>query len=410
MRTVEWHPTQPQQRILQDTARFTVACAGRRGGKTQVAAVQALQWAQDSTPTYPVWWVAPQYDLCTPGLRTCLDLYPNAWVVEYSTAPGNQHIDLAWGGRIVFKSSEKEQSLRGRGLTACIAEEVGEWRRSAWEEALRPTLADAEAPALFIGTPKGHNWFYELYQRGQREEEWPEYSSHHWTTRDNPHIPSQEVEEARRSLPEHAYRQEYLAEFVQAQGSVFDQPRDCVQRGLEDPVDDEAYVAGWDVAKHEDWSVVCVDRVRDRHTVAFDRFQRVPYREQARRVTDLCADYGASIVMDATGVGDPVLETTRSHATDAGLEVHGLKFTSAVKQNLVNNLAALIGDRDTSWPDIPVLTNELEMYEWKGDGRSGAPEGMHDDAVIAKALAQWGITRGIHQQSRSEDFDLGDYL
>lgn len=426
---VTWTAHPHQSRVLQDTTRFRIAAAGRRGGKTELAAIEALRWARDDdcTTRRPVWWVAPTYQLCRPGLLTALELYPEPWVDSYSVSPGNLHIRFAWGGLIEFMSAEREEQLRGYGLTAAVTEELGEWRERAWTEALRPTLLDVKAPMLGIGTPKGRDWFHRLFQKGQAPEN-EDHTSFRWSTYDNPHVPDSEVDKAKRTTPERAFEQEYLARFVQPQGSVFPHVDRCVNTDLaveqdgqefrvpEHPLDGAVYAAGWDVARHDDWSVLCLDDALTRETVYFDRFQQIPPRQQAFRVALVAAEYGASVLIDATGAGDPywsllvemasgelihemerrnmaVPDEWRDRLNEEGslFGVTAYKYTRASKQNIVENLKALVGDEDTTWPDIPVLTNEMQIYEYKDSGKSGAPdrEEAYDDAVHAKALAEW---------------------
>lgn len=449
---VTWTAHPEQSRVIQDTSRFRTVAAGRRGGKTETAAVEALRWAQSDacTTRRPVWWVAPTYQLCRPGILTALELYPEAWIDNYSVNPGNLHIRFPWGGLIEFKSAEREEQLRGYGLTAVVAEELGEWRERAWTEALRATLADVQAPMMGIGTPKGHDWFFRLFQKGLDPDE-EDHASFRWTTYDNPHIADAEVDQAKEQLPETAFRQEYLAEFVQPQGSVFPQVQRCVNKDIElaqdgqeyripdHPLSGAVYAAGWDVARHDDWSVLCLDDALTRETVYFDRFQQIPPRQQAFRVALVAAKYNAAVLIDATGAGDPYWSLLVEMASGALLEemekrdmevpeawrdrlakngqlfrVDAYKYTRASKQNLVENLKALVGDQDTSWPDIPVLTNEMQIYEYKDSGKSGAPdrEEAYDDAVHAKALAEWmaahmdpnaGKPRGGDEDGDDED-------
>lgn len=427
--SVTWTAHPHQSRVLKNTARFRIVAAGRRGGKSELAAVEALQWARsdDCTTRRPVWWVAPTYQLCKPGFLAALETYPEPWIDTYSLSPGNLHITFPWGGLIEFKSAEREEQLRGYGLHATVAEELGEWRERAWTEALRPTLVDEEAPMLGIGTPKGHDWFHRLYQKGL-DPEHEDHASFRWSTYDNPHIRDAEVDKAKKTTPPRAFEQEYLARFVQPQGSVFPNVEKCVNRDLrveqdgqeftipDHPLDSAVYAAGWDVARHDDWSVLVIDDAHTRETVYFDRFQQIPPRQQAFRVALIAAEYEAAVLIDASGVGDPywsLLVEMASGALIQDMETQGravpqawrdrlnengqlfvvkaYKYTHASKQNVVENLKALVGDQDTTWPDIPVLTNEMQIYEYKDSGKSGAPdrEDAYDDAVHAKALAEW---------------------
>lgn len=393
----EWRPHTGQQKILKSTARFRVAACGRRWGKSENGSVIALQWAKDSTKRNPVWWVAPTYDLCEPGLDASEELYPPEWIAKTRTAPGNMGIDFVWGGVLEFKSAEKERTLRGRGLRGLLVEEAGEIKDGVWD-ILRPTLADFRAPAFIFGTPKGRNWFWKLAVRGMgklgeagRD---PDVEFFSEPTEANPFIDKREIEEERRRTPDRIFRQEWMAEFVADSGGVFPNPRRLVKHDrqlLEAGLPGEQYVIGWDPAKQHDYSVVTVDRVSDRHTVHWQRWQKVPYTEQTKRVAAIARLFNnAPVTLEVNNTGDPVHELLVAE----GVEVWPFKTTHASKQNIINNLSVHIGEGSTSWPDLPILTNELEIYEWKTNGGTGAPDGWHDDAVMSKALADWGITRG----------------
>lgn len=122
--------------------------------------------------------------------------------------------------RISLKGADNEDSLRGSGLSGIIMDEVASylnWQR-LWEESLRPALTDKKGFGWFIGTPKGYNHFYELYLREQRDSD---YKSFHFTTLDNPHLPSEEIDKAKEELTEDAFGQEYLAEFKKFTGLVY---------------------------------------------------------------------------------------------------------------------------------------------------------------------------------------------
>jgi hypothetical protein len=126
----------------------------------------------------------------------------------------------------------------------------------------------------------------------------------------------------------------------------------CVGGALEEPVAGHRYVLGWDVAKHSDFSVLCVLDAASAHLVAFERFNQIAYTEQLRRVEALARRYGAFILMDATGVGDPIFEQVQQ----LGLGVEGFTMTATPKQQLIEHLVVGIEQRALSFPEIVVLT------------------------------------------------------
>lgn len=128
-------------------------------------------------------------------------------------------IDLINNSRISLKGCDNEDSLVGTGLDYIVPDEYALYKPHVWPKILRPMLTDARGGALFIGTPRGKNAFYELYQRGQRhEKDWESWQFH---TSANPFISLEEIEEAKKNMPQRHFRQEYEASFEDYVGLVY---------------------------------------------------------------------------------------------------------------------------------------------------------------------------------------------
>jgi hypothetical protein len=229
--------------------------------------------------------------------------------------------------------------------------------------------------AWFLGTPKGRNYFHRLFVKGQTAE--PDWSSWRFTTADNPYMDAEEVESARRDLPDLAFRQEYLGEAIEDAGNPFGIAaiRACIA-----PLSTEPAVAiGQDLAKSVDWNVTIGLDVHGR-TALFDRWQS-PWELTEQRVL---ANVGrARALIDSTGVGDPIVERLQKGRTN----VQGFKFTALTKQQLLEGLAGAIHRREITYPDGPIV-HELEafQYEYSASGvRYSAPSAVHDDCVLALA-------------------------
>lgn len=427
-RVVEWHPHPAQARILRCQARFVVVDAGRRFGKSELAFVwlcvkaAALVGKGHAPGSLVLWWVFPDYPTAelvhakivaatTPQGKP----NPLAALIEGSAcSPGNMWLRTRMGWTIEYRTAEKERGLVATAVHAAVMDEAAAIRQRSWDHELRPALVDTEGCCLFISTPMGHNWFFDAYDRGVRGQ--GGYKAFHFTSTANPHLSRAELQQLKESMTERAYRQEMLAEFLQDGGAVFPDPRACITGSLEEqPVPGETYVAGWDPAKHQDWSVLVIDRLEARHTVHFDRFQKIPLPEQVERVLRACAQYARAgsrviLLMDSThgSQGDAIYELAWRRGQELSVDVHPFNFTASTKPNVINNLAMHVGDRSTTWPDIPVMTNEMEIYEYEENGRTNAPAGKHDDCVIAKALAVWMGDKWA--AARTPVADLSDIL
>jgi phage terminase large subunit-like protein len=132
----------------------------------------------------------------------------------------NQDITLINGAVIYVRGADRPDTLRGVSLTYAVLDEVADIKPEAWEQVIRASLSDKKGRAMFIGTPKGRNFFYDLYKSGQDEDN-EDWKSWHFTTKDNPLIDPTEIESAKKTLSSFAFKQEYLASFDNAGSDIF---------------------------------------------------------------------------------------------------------------------------------------------------------------------------------------------
>jgi hypothetical protein len=137
-----------------------------------------------------------------------------------SSHVNNLDITLVNGARIYVRGADRPDTLRGVSLTYAVLDEVADIKPEAWEQVIRASLSDRKGRAMFIGTPKGRNWFHDLWNLGQDEKD-SDWKSWHFTTADNPLIDSMEIESAKKTLSSFAFKQEYLASFSNAGADIF---------------------------------------------------------------------------------------------------------------------------------------------------------------------------------------------
>ena len=214
--------TPPQSDIFRSSARFRAVVAGRRFGKTFLSTGEILKAAISGTKKN-VWYVAPTYGAAK---EIAWDMLINTIPQEYilKTNETALTIKLINGSVISLKGAEKPNNLRGRALDFVVLDEFADMRPEAWYEVLRPSLSDRhteQSPtrALFIGTPKGRNHFYELWAAGIKGQD--EWQSFQYTTLQGGNVPQEEVEQARIDLDERTFNQEYCAEFVTYKGLIY---------------------------------------------------------------------------------------------------------------------------------------------------------------------------------------------
>jgi len=387
LRLPDLHPA--QRLVWDEPARFKVLACGRRWGKSMMG---SLACVVDGMRGGRAWWIAPSYKMAMVGWRTISHL--GGQVPGADVRLSEMQVAFPGGGSAQVRSADDPQSLRGEGLTFAVLDECAFMREAAWSEAVRPALSDRQGGALFISTPRGRNWFWRLWLRGERGE--PDWRSWRFPTVDNPFIPASEIEEARRDMPERTFAQEYLAEFLDDAGGVLRKVRDAAVLQPAAPKADGQYVMGVDWAKSADFTVLVVIDAKTGEMAAMDRFNRIDYSVQRGRLEALANRYRVrSIVAESNAMGEPIVEQLRRD----GLPVIGFVTTNASKTMLVEGLALAFEQGVLRILDDPVLVGELEAYEMQrlpsGAIRYGAPEGMHDDTVMALALAWWAASRPL---------------
>ena len=207
-----------QQQVYKDPTRFKVIVAGRRCGKSRLSAVALLVEGLKCPKGSAVMYVAPTQGQARQIIWDLLmDLGRE---VIQSSHVNNMDITLVNGAKIYVRGSDRPDTLRGVSLTFLVLDEVADIKAETWEKVLRASLSDKKGSALFIGTPKGRNWFYDMYNLGLDASD-KDWKSWHFTTKDNPLIDPDEIEGARKTLSSFAFKQEYEASFDNAGTDVF---------------------------------------------------------------------------------------------------------------------------------------------------------------------------------------------
>ncbi len=226
-----------QQEVFNDSTRFKIVAAGRRTGKSRLAAwmliINALQ-----TERGHVFYVAPTQGQARDIMwQTLLEL---AHPVIKGSHINNLQITLINGTTISLKGADRPETMRGVSLKFLVLDEYADMKPSVWETILRPALADQKGQALFIGTPMGRNHFYDLYQYGELSED-DTYKAWHFTSYDNPLLDAEEIDTAKKSMSSYAFRQEFMASFEALGSEIFKE--DWLQFDNTEPDDGDYYIA-----------------------------------------------------------------------------------------------------------------------------------------------------------------------
>lgn len=374
-----------QRQILDSVARFTCTEASTKVGKTASHIIWLFEQALICKVNQSVWWIAPTHAQA----KIAYDRM-KAQISEKSFFTCNETnlvITLITGAKIQFKTGEKPDNLYGDDVYAVVIDEASRCREQAWH-AIRSTVTSTGGKVKFIGNVRGRkNWFYRLCVKARTGAD-PNYQHFKITAYDaaaaglmtkdgRPFL--EEIEAAKNDLPENVFKELYLAEASDDGSNPFGQRfiEQCTYSLSIQP----AICYGIDLAKKVDFTAMI--GLDQNASVSDFRHFRKDWRQTTMEITGLPRNM--PIAIDSTGVGDPIGEDIARHMNDVELFV----FTSRTKQQLMEGLAMAIQKRLITFPE-GIIRDQLESFEYvytRTGVKYSAPEGDHDDAVCALALA-----------------------
>jgi len=375
-----------QYEAIYDPHRFVFIEASTKSGKTHGCILWQIEQVL-STPGVH-WWVAPVYNQAKIAFKRAKEYIPDDL---YRANNSSKTLTFPNGSVWHFKTAEKVDNLYGEDCESIVLDEASRAREEAFD-ALRSTLTATQGPMRLIGNTKGRgNWFYKRCQVAKSGSE-PEYGYHRLTAYDAVDggvLPIEEVEAAKRQLPEHVFDALYRA--IASEDGTHPFGIGHIRRAVMPELSPlPVKVWGWDVAKSTDWTVgIGLDE--HGNMAALKRFQHQthPYIQQA--ILQASRETGAPALIDSTGVGDSTLDNILPMLEPNDPPIKGFKFTPRSKQQLMEKLAVALQAGRLGIVEGPVQ-DELEIFEFvhtRTGVRYEAPSGygLHDDCVCALALA-----------------------
>lgn len=371
-------PHRAQQDILSDDARFRVVVTGRRFGKTELGKHAALHEALHGGA---VWYCTPTYTLAKQVWREFKPLIRPVPGVRLNNS--DFRAELPTGGTVQFVSLHEPDNLRGAGLDFVIIDEAAHVKDGVWDAVLYPMLLTTKGRALFLSSPNGTNWFYQLFLRGQDDSK-PNWRSWQMASDASPLVDGSELADIRLNTPDRVFRQEYLAEFLDDGGAVFRNLTACI---TDEPDGGEDVVFGVDLGRHNDYTVItAIDRVTQ-HVLDIDRFTDTSWSVQLVRLKAMAEQWKPRTILMEENFNDSFVE----QAHESGLPVKFWRTNNKNKARIINDLALAFEQASIRIPNDPVLIGELQAYTVErlpsGGLRYTAPAGLHDDMVMSLALA-----------------------
>lgn len=370
-----------QRRVIMDPARIVVIEAATKAGKTAGCLMWILQqtWNDEKADGH-YWWIAPVYSQAKMAMERL-----KGWLRQadpkktiWSTNDSANNILFPNQCRIWFKSADNPDTLYGEDVRGVVIDEATRCKEGSWH-AVRSTLTATRGHARIIGNVRGRkNWVHQMAMRADGKE----IAYHKLTAYDAVKggiLDAAEIESAKRDLPDHIFKELYLAQPGDDGGNPFGIPAiaNCVKEQSTNTV----VCYGVDLAKSHDWTVV-IGLDEDCNVAEVHRWQS-DWGQTLRRLEEIIKEVPALI--DSTGVGDPIVEQLQRVLP----RIEAFRFTASSKQQLMEGLCAKIQSRSIGFPDN-WIRDELDEFEYSYSGtgmRYSAPVGLHDDGVCALALA-----------------------
>jgi phage terminase large subunit-like protein len=403
-------PHEAQEEVLNCEARNIVLACGRRWGKSTVG----INWlAESALNGYPVAWFAPTDKYMLEIWREMVECLAPAT----KKANGSEHrIELVGGGVVEFWTVHNNPDAgRSRKYKRVFVDEAAKMPKlkELWNGAIRATLVDYEGQSMWGSSPKGRNYFHDLFLREQSRDTWKSFQ---FPTSSNPYLPRTEIADIEAEylageMHEQYYLQEYMAQFVEMDGAVFKGVgKAAVHEYNNERSPSHTYVGGADWGSTNDFTVVtCVDASTKRQ-VDMVRFTNKDFHDQLSRVVAFQDKWKMKVIVsELNSIGKNYSDELKR----AGVPLQDWLNTNATKAEVIQALARDIEMERLGLLNDKVQTNELLAFEMTrtptGLPKYGAPEGLHDDTVIALALANQAIGSGgkvsVGSSDRLDDLD-----
>jgi phage FluMu gp28-like protein len=385
-------PTRKQKEIIDacttNDIKYIIGCFGRQAGKSFTAMNLLLKWVLEDNGSVAMW-VSPVYSQAKKVFTELTNTIAGTGLTK-SINKSELTITFINGSVMYFRSGEREDTLRGYTLTYLVIDEAAYIKDEVWNTVLRPTVLVQGKKVLFISTPKGRNWFYNLAMRGYSDD-YPQYKTFHATSFDTPYITEEELIEAKMSLPETIYKQEILAEFIDDGGEVFSNLKlNCVLNSYPQMVVDKKYYAGLDFGRQNDYTVLTILN-SEGEMVDFYRERQKSWDIIISEVVNKLKKWRPVCFAEVNSIGDVLFENIRKQYTS----LQPFVTNNESKQNLIEDLIMCLNEEKLKLPS-PELNSDLYKelsvftYEYSPKTRKvryGSPNGFHDDTVISLALA-----------------------
>lgn len=363
--------------IRYDNYKYYVLNIGRQFGKTILGINSMLDWSINDKGCN-IAWVTPIYKQGKKVFDEMEKATLRSGLFDFNRS------DLTikgFGSTISFFSGERPDNIRGNTFDYLIIDEFAFTRPELWDEVLSATVLVKGKKVIFISTPKGKNHFHKIALQHNYDSRFKYF---HFTSYDNPMINPLDLEERKRSLPSHIFRQEYLAEFLDNASGLFSNIRECIK----EPQTTQIYYGGLDIGRADDYTVLTI--INDVKEVVYcERWRQDEWSRIIDKVGQKINEYNVKVYVEVNNQGDVFYEMLKK---TCGAKIYPFVTSSKTKPIMIEELAVLFEQKEIGILNINWLIDELEAftYVYNQNTRNvqySAPQGIHDDSVISLALS-----------------------
>jgi len=385
-------------RLLRGDAKYITVVAPRQTGKTFLSTQALLYWSIND-PGCLIFFCSPTYSQAKKVMEDLYNAIASSGIVQ-SYNKSDFTLKLKNGSTIMFKSTEREDTLRGYTGDYMVIDEAAYHGETVWGSVLKPIMLVRGKKVLFISTPKGNNFFKKLFDQGTDPEQ-PDYASCRMHYEENPYLDVKELEEARRSLPLHIFQAEYEGTFTESGQTVFADTAPN-QFGRWPQPKGKVY-CGIDLGRANDFTVATFMDAEG-NVVDIYRQNLQDWSQMISEMLVKIKKWNATVMVESNSIGDVVFEMLKKQWQDT----HPFATTSKSKNEIIEGLAVDLNNVEIRIPNEELfspLQFELQIYEYDYSPKArsiryNAPPSFHDDCVMSLAICNW---------NRKENKSLGSY-
>lgn len=392
------------QKDVQDIAlkytyhsKTVVVKSSRQKGKTLML-TNMLLYAGINWPNKKVFSVSPTLNQARNIYRMITDAVENSGIVKYANAQ-TLEIKLINNSYIYFKSAEQRESLRGYTADFCVVDECSYITDDVFYTIL-PWIDARKATMVLVSTPKfKQGFFWEYYNRGLDPEQNDvitiDWCDPKYTEELERILPKERLEEYRKILPKNQFKSEYLGEFLDDDGVVFEGFAECVKEAA----DGEDWYVGidWGSGGGGDYTAISVLN-ENGEQIYIDYFNDKTTQQQIEYLTEFIIENKNRIKLvlpELNSIGKPFTDLLEAELVKKGFlksKLHKVTTTSQSKNEMVAELQVAFENRSISILPDQKQYREISCYAAEYNFKThnvsyNAPNGMNDDTVIALMLS-----------------------